>query len=432
MFFTAMFFLSYQKFLAAGTVINTILLGVITALMLYSKYHAVLIVLFTLLSNLSLLKRWPVYLAGLVALLLYVPHLFWQYQHNWMSFRYHLFESNVNPYKPSYTTEYILGQLLIAGPVAGFIFWRALIRYAPKTATERALKFTGLGIFIFFLISSFRGRVEANWTAPAIIPIMVLSHQYLQNHSGWRKWTYRLLPLTFLLVLFVRIIIVVDLLPVRAVYERFHQYETWPQQLKERTAGLPIIFNSSYQKASKYWFYSGQPSLSLNDYKRRRNNYNFWPLEDQVFGRPVYIIDPEVSSLQTDSLQTPIGNLHYARDTAFHSFGSIIFVPEKASYEIEERKGFMLKASFKPGHYGSFRAANSTGAFKVKLGIYDKQKWIQDVDPGLSLQQLFSRQTVEIPLDLTLQKGTFYLRFAIESDAGWFTHNSDKIKLVIK
>ncbi|HVG15620.1 MAG TPA: glycosyltransferase family 39 protein, partial [Chitinophagaceae bacterium] len=349
MFFTALFFLSYKKFLADSSLANTLLLGLVTALMLYSKYHAVLIVFFTLLSNPALFKKGYTYLAGFFALLLFVPHLIWQYQHDWISFRYHLFESNVNPYKFSYTTEYILGQLLIAGPIAGFIFWRALVKHTPQTGTEKALKFTGVGIFIFFLLSSFRGRVEANWTAPAIIPLMVLSHQYLQGDNNWRKWTYRLLPLTLVLVLLIRIIIIVDIVPAKAVSERFHQYKQWPQQLKKATGGLPMIFNSSYQKASKYWFYSGQPSLSLNDYKRRRNNYNFWPLEQQVFGGPVYVVDPEANYAKIDSMQTPIGNLHYAMDSAFHSFGNIIFIPAKKEYRVKKGESFVLNASLKPG-----------------------------------------------------------------------------------
>ena len=50
-FFTALFFLLYKKFVANYSLVNTFLLGLGTALLFYSKYHAVLVVLFTLLSN---------------------------------------------------------------------------------------------------------------------------------------------------------------------------------------------------------------------------------------------------------------------------------------------------------------------------------------------------------------------------------------------
>jgi 4-amino-4-deoxy-L-arabinose transferase-like glycosyltransferase len=108
-FFTALFFLCYKKFAEKQSLINSLLLTVSIALLFYTKYHAVLIVLFTLLSNLKLFTKPQLYLAGFIALVLFAPHLYWQWEHNWISFRYHLFKSNVTPYKFSYTTEY-LGQ----------------------------------------------------------------------------------------------------------------------------------------------------------------------------------------------------------------------------------------------------------------------------------------------------------------------------------
>ncbi|MEI9809258.1 MAG: hypothetical protein WDO16_16105 [Bacteroidota bacterium] len=45
-FFTALFFLLYKKFIGDYSLLNTFLLGLCIALLLYSKYHAVLIVSF--------------------------------------------------------------------------------------------------------------------------------------------------------------------------------------------------------------------------------------------------------------------------------------------------------------------------------------------------------------------------------------------------
>lgn len=103
LFFTALFFLWYRRFLNQPTFVNTFLLGLVMALLMYSKYHGVLIILFTLLSNFSLLKKRQAWMAAGIAILLFLPHLWWQYQHNWISIRYHLFESNTSAYKLSYT-----------------------------------------------------------------------------------------------------------------------------------------------------------------------------------------------------------------------------------------------------------------------------------------------------------------------------------------
>lgn len=432
-FFTAVFFFTYKKFLDNTSWLNSFLLGFVTVLLLYSKYHAVLIIFFTLLSNLSLLTKKQTYVAGLVALLLFMPHLWWQYTHDWISFRYHLFESNVNPYKFSYTLEYVLGQLLIAGPIAGVIFWWATLRVKPNSLLERALKFTGIGIFIFFFLSSFRGRVEANWTSPAIVPILILSHQYLAHHVAWRKWMYRLLPLTLVLVLAVRVLIVVDIAPAKAIRQRFHQYKNWPAELSKRTGGLPVVFNSSYQKASKYWFYSGQMSYSLNQYTSRRSNYNFWPIENQLFGKPVYLFDPEKSITETGQMQTPLGAIHYAYDTSFHAFAKLTFIPEHKDYKIAPNESFAIKLSIQlPYLYAENLSTVQQKPYKVKIGVFDKQKFIKDLYLHASLQELLRYNFFKLLIKPELGTGTYFLRFAVASDMGYFTHNSDKIKIEVK
>jgi 4-amino-4-deoxy-L-arabinose transferase-like glycosyltransferase len=50
-FFTALFFWCYKKFIENSTWLNTFLLGIVATCLLYSKYHGVLIVFFVLISN---------------------------------------------------------------------------------------------------------------------------------------------------------------------------------------------------------------------------------------------------------------------------------------------------------------------------------------------------------------------------------------------
>lgn len=435
MFFTALFFLSYRKFVQQSTLTNTFLFAIVIACLLYSKYHAVLIVFFTLLSNLRLLGRWQLYLAGLLALVFYTPHLWWQYEHDWISFRYHLFESNVNPYKVSFTLDYIVGQLLIAGPLAGLIFWPATFLYRPASATERALKYTAMGIFFFFFLSSFRGRVEANWTAPAIVSIIVLSHQYLLKREKVRRWVFRLAPVTLVLVVAARVLMVVDLVPAKAVAHRFHQYDQWPEVLRERTKGMPLVLNSSYQKASKYWFYSGQPTYSLNAYTSRRNNYNFWPVEDSLLGRAVYIWDANDSLAVKDSIPSAagIGMIRYSYDSSFHSFTKIMLEPEERNYTIGENQKLSIKVDISvPPHYRSYLQQHPQLDFPVKVGVFEKNSFVKDVPLDITLQELVQKESHSFDLPLQLKKGEYFLRFAIGSDAGWYTHNSGKINVEVE
>lgn len=431
-FFTALFFWCYKKFAAVQSVLHTFLLGLSIAFLLYSKYHAVLIVFFTLLSNLKLFTKYQLYVAGIFSLLLFAPHLWWQYQHDWVSFRYHLFESNVNAYKFSFTTDYIAGQLLIAGPIAGFILLPAALLYKTKTKTERALRFTLIGIYVFFLLSSFRGKVEGNWTSPALVAVIILAHQFLNEQLQWQKWLYRLLPVTLLLVLFGRVVMIADILPVKAIRHRYHAWKKWPQEMREKTKGLPVVFSNSYQRASKYWFYSGQMTYSLNLYKERRNNYNFWPVEDSLLGKPVYFLDIWDLWRFPDSMKTPIGYVGYKYDSAFISYSKINITPAEKKIRIKEGKEISLTCIVStPEHYRQFIDRPVSAGDTIRIGVYKAGKWQRDIYTSLSLKEAIDQKNIYLLINPALSPGKYFLRFAINHQSYSPTHNSEKIELVI-
>lgn len=431
-FFTALFFWCYKKFTATPSMLHSILLGLSVTFLLYSKYHAVLIVFFTLLSNIRLFTRYQLYVAGAITLVLFFPHLWWQYQHDWVSFRYHLFESNVNAYKFSFTTDYVFGQLLLAGPVAGFILLPAALLYKPVTATERALRFTMIGVYCFFLLSSFRGKVEGNWTSPALVAVIILAHQYLNDKLLWQKWLYRLLPITFLLVLFGRVIMIVDVLPVKAIQQRYHAWKNWPTEMREKTKGLPVVFSNSYQRASKYWFYSGQMTYSLNLFKERRNNYNFWPVEDSLLGKPVFFLDIWNLWRFADSMKTPIGYVGYQFDSSFIAYSRINLVP--AAKKITIKQGEELKLSCEvvvPDHYQKYIEQSQPDDDTLRIGLFKNGKWMRDIFTGIRLKDALPQKSISLTINPALGPGRYFLRFAINHRFYHPTHNSEKIELVV-
>ena len=303
LFFTALFFWLYRRFLQKKSFFNALLLGLGMALMLYSKYHGVLIILFTLFSNLKLLKQPLAYMAVLFAVLLYAPHLSWQFYHGFPSVQYHLFERNPSHYKFSYTTGYILGQILVAGPFMGWLLIGQSLKYKPTDLFEKALKFSLLGIYLFFLLATIKGRVEANWTAPAMIPLILLSHQALLYEEKWKNILRKSVPVTLFAVLALRIYMIIDITPL-SWFEKdeFHQNKKRADLIKEKAGGLPVVFINSYQDASKYWFYTGQKSFSLNTPYHRRNNFNFWPIEDSLQGKKVYAVIFKNSPFFSDTI----------------------------------------------------------------------------------------------------------------------------------
>lgn len=431
-FFTALFFVYFKKFSENKSFTNTLLLGLVTALLLYSKYHGVLIVFFVLLSDRKLFIRYQTYLAGIVALVLFAPHLWWQYQHEWISVRYHLFESNVNPYKLSHTLDYITGQLLLPGPIAGFVLLPAAFFCRIHNSTEKALKFTLAGIYLFFFLSTFKGKVEANWTSPVLVPLVVLSHNFLADRKKWQKILYRLLPFTVVLVLIARAALIVDFIPVGVIKERYHSWQGWPGNMKKITKGLPVVFYSSYQRASKYWFYTGQMAYSLNTYRGRKNNYNLWPVEDSLLGKPVYILDTDRTGYYQDSLFTAIGWIGYRYDSAFASFAKIDIRPSKKLYQA--RQGDSLSITYFPNvpyRYAQFIESNHP-AGDLRIAVFNKNGWVKDFIIAQNLEFLAAPQNGKAVMHIDIPQGEYYLRFAIGAGQNPPTHNSDKIRLIVE
>ena len=431
-FATAVFFLCYKRFLEKNHPVTTVLLGFSAALLLYSKYHGGLVVLFTLLSHLRLLVNYRIYIAGLVALLLFTPHLIWQMDHNWVSFRYHLLESNVNPYKISHTLDYVLGQLLAAGPVAGFILIPAAFLFRARDKMDRALKFTLTGIYVFFLLSSFRGKVEMNWTAPVLVPLVILSCKFIATREKWLQALRFTLPVSILVVLMARIITVADLVPNDSIRKKYHAWKEWPAKMNERTGNSPVVFSNSYQRASKYWFYSGTISYSQNLYKEHRNQYNYWPVEDSLIGTHIYHLDIYDISRMEDSLQTPLGTVGFRSDPRFISLAKLNFSPTENRYEVPANEPLSITAEIEiPRRHREVLKENSHLPLNLKLAIFSGNRWISDLEMTTTGAALLLPRIVFTAMP-HLKQGNYHLMFALEVPGYYPTHNSERFPLKIE
>ncbi len=324
LFFTALFFIAYKAFEEKNTLVTSVSLAIVIALLLYSKYHGILIIFFTILSNPSILARWKTLLVILLSVGLFMPHVIWQILHGLPSINYHLFERLSPPYNPSFTADYLLGQLLLTGPLVGWlIIWAALKnRYA--NATEKAMYWSLIGTYVLFFLSSFRSRTEANWTILLMAPLIVLSYQFLSQNKNKARWIYRLLPYSIALVLLVRIYMILDIQALSFMpKDEFHQNKEWAAAIKKKANGLPVVFTNSYQRASKYWFYAGDTSFSLNTHRYRRSNYNFWPMEEQLQGRRTMIFGSMGAAAMKDSVLTPRMQLAAETIDDFTSYGAV-------------------------------------------------------------------------------------------------------------
>lgn len=289
LFFTALFLLTYKRFLKVASIGNTIFLGLTMTALMYSKYHAVLVIFFVLLSNLKLLKNKYAWMAVAIALLAYLPHFLWLYENDLVTIKYHLFERPNQAYSfEGFTLGYLLNLVVNFGLIFPFAYW-ALFKKKANGNFDKALLFLSYGIILFFLISSFQRRTQTQWVIVICIPMALLTYEYLLNHVKSRKWIYRLSIISFAILILGRIGLAYEpLFPV--IYET-HGNKEWVNKVKSEVGDMPIVFENSYRRSPMYQFYSGGIStFSLNNIHYRQNQYTIDESEAKVQGKKVAYI----------------------------------------------------------------------------------------------------------------------------------------------
>lgn len=289
LFFTAAFLLSYKKFLEKDNWQSALLTGICMAAIVYSKYHGILIIALVVLSNPKLLGNLKFWSAGLLALLLLCPHILWQVQNDFPSFKYHLVQRN-QVFRWKFFLEYVPNQLAVFNPVAlPLSLWIAWKTIRSRDAFDRSQGFLTTGFFLFFWLMTFKGHAEPHWTVAASLPMILLIWKQGRKSPVWRKRIFRCtLPFVALLLL-ARILL---LTPLAGTFS-FVQKEDYDQGLEQIAQGLPVVFTGSFQNVSVYRFHTGSPSVVLSSVHTRRTQYDLLQLERELQGKPVFVLDGE-------------------------------------------------------------------------------------------------------------------------------------------
>jgi hypothetical protein len=437
LFFTAAFFLLYKRWLKDDGFINSLLLGLNIAALLYCKYHGLLILFFTLLSNPGLLKNKRFYLLVVISLTAYLPHIIWQVRNDYPSYQYHVLTKSQDPYKPIDTLVFIMGQLMIAGPLTSLLLFYSAFRNRIQNLTERALKYTFIGFILFFLFSTLNAPVEANWTVAAFVPMLVLSYNYITSNTRLRWWMIRLSFVSCLLFLFLRINLTFDLVPTvgSKLLPEFYGWKTWAMQIKLKAKDTPVVFANSYQKASKYSFYTGNSSLSLNNIQYRRNQYDMWSIEEKLQGKRImYIPNWELGGENVRSFHTCKEEVQYIMIDNFRSYAKIEIKTSQPRYVFKAGTLVHLPLTLtnnygKPVTFGE----NKDYPDWLVFCIFHEEEMANEEKKislnGITIKEVFETiPTFHVPE----QKGTYYLRISIKN--GWLPPgiNSRLIRLTVE
>ncbi len=286
--FTTLFLLIYKKFIQKPDVLLAVGLGLVMAALMYSKYNAVIIILFVLLSNIKLVLNKFAWLAVSIALLCYVPHFIWLYEHDFISIKYHLSERPNQAYEfLKFTGGFFVNLIALFGFTFPIVYW-SLFKTVSRDKFTKALLYLTYGVILFFFASSFQRRVQTQWLIVICIPMAIMAFNYLMDHKMVAKWMLRVGLVNIAILLVARIGLIYE--PLFPITFETHGNKKWVSEIKDAAQGSPIIFENSYRDASMYEFYSGRPAISLNNIRYRQNQYSIDGAEASVQNKVGYYL----------------------------------------------------------------------------------------------------------------------------------------------
>ena len=288
MFTTALFLLTFKWF-SENRRRAWLWMGIAMALMAYSKYHGALVVLFALAANPRQLLRPALYSSGAVALLLLVPHLVWQYEHDWASFAYHLSGRN-SVFRPGYVVEFLANVLVVFNPFFVPLYVQAWRKVKPQTPVGRALKLLPVAFIVFFMLSSLRGYVQPQWVIVAVFGLLYTLFTYARRHPRTRRYLMRMGWVTLALIALTRLVMIFNPLGIR--FEVFNNPESYAAIAAEAD-GRPVVFRYGYAVAAKYAFYTGGEAYCQPNIRYRTHQWQFRDDDSQFIGREVLVECPD-------------------------------------------------------------------------------------------------------------------------------------------
>ncbi|MCG2460681.1 glycosyltransferase family 39 protein [Flavobacteriaceae bacterium F89] len=428
-FFTAMFLWVYKKFILEPTWPISIALGVVMAALMYSKYHAILVIVFVLLSNLKLLRNKYAWLAVAVSLVCYLPHLLWLYQHDFISVKYHLYERPNRAYDfNDFTVAFFVNLVAIFGLTFPWIY-KSLFKTKVNDKFTRALIFLTYGIILFFFVSSFNRRVQTQWIIAISIPLAIISFNYMLQNKEARKWIYRMGLVNIAIILYLRLGLIYK--PLIPFYYETHGNKELAQEIKSKIGDMPVVFENSYRDAPMYAFYTGSTTYSLNNIVYRKNQYSIDDSESKVQHKKVlyvsgYLTNEDLSFTRSDGA---VYKGKYIDD--FESFRKLKCVIEEEHIVLDPNTEHVLKV------YNPYPTDIELKKIKFGLAYLNPYKQVQDILPlkpettDQNALYLKARDTTVFTFKLPVPKtkNPNYFKVGISENGLYLGLNGDNIKL---
>jgi 4-amino-4-deoxy-L-arabinose transferase-like glycosyltransferase len=259
------------------------------------------------------------YVAVIVASLVLAPVLWWNYQHDWVSFRFQLGHGLGTPKGGvlgalNRELEMVGGQIGLLSPILFWFVARSIKRsfIGGEQGIRAVLGTIAVFCLLFFVYSATRRSVEANWPALAWLPGMLLLSTEPLGTLRAERWFGRGLAFGAALIAIIYVHVVHPILPLRADRDQVAKGAGWAElatiidrrrdMVNSRTSYRVTevsVAAERYQEASELAFHlPGHPRVYSLNLVGRPNQYDLWstfPETAQQGAALMVLLDEEVN-----------------------------------------------------------------------------------------------------------------------------------------
>ncbi|MDA8169610.1 MAG: glycosyltransferase family 39 protein [Nitrospiraceae bacterium] len=224
------------------------------------------------------------YLGLFVSLLMMVPMVLWNIDHNWVTFRHNLnhadLEAGFRVSLPS-LAEFVGSQV---GAVTPLLFLTMLYALVKTRKEDRFSFWFAMPTLVFFLLKSIQAKVQANWAMTGYITgIFAFSQVYMKDIRYESAGKKALAVSTLLMLALVSAVsFYPQLIRLPLKLDPSARLRGWKAAAHEADLSLPpppyFVFSDNYQLSSELAFYmKGHPVTYCANTGRRFNQYDLWP-----------------------------------------------------------------------------------------------------------------------------------------------------------
>jgi hypothetical protein len=428
-FFSSLFFIALKRYIEKDSLLNSSFLILLIACLIYSKYHSILLIIVSLFTFPQLLKRKSFYAILCFSISLLAPHIYWQISNDYPSLQYHLFDRSMGSYKINYTLNYLLAQLLITGPFIGWMFFYVIYKQS-KNLSEFEIYFRNVffTFFIFFFAMSLKGKTEANWTAPAMVPAIILLNDYIKKHNKILSIFKLLFIPTLLLLIFVKLQMSFNLVPqLNQIRSEWKGNKKWASLIYNKAKNTPVVFLNSYQKPSQYMFYSNGLSSSYNNVEGRRNQYEYWNYNEEFRGKPVWFVPGWKDNTLDSILIKDSENIYLKKIENYQSFLRFYLTPNQKNIVAKPNQTIKIELSY--SNYNSilpWDVIDENQFFYLSYQLFKENSLIFSEEEKNPIQQ---KERFYLKLKTPAEKGKYYIRYSL-SNRNYYPSINSKVYII--